>query len=137
MEILKVKVTKKRPRLDGKPAGWSVAVWWDDGACKYRLGGITWLPSTDELFAPGLRTPGGWIAIFKAGDYFWRALQGELRKTLIYRHHGPDPVPPKPLRKRCTNCGKGTTVRKSHRRTTDGRLLCRGCWWHQHGEEKD
>ena len=134
MEILKVKVTKKRPRLDGKPAGWSVAVWWDDGACKYRLGGITWLPSTDELFAPGLRTPGGWTPIFKAGDYFWRAVQGELRKTLIHRHHGPDAVPPKPKRNRCSNCGKMTAAIAVRRLA--GKLLCRGCWWHQHNENE-
>lgn len=86
---------KKRPRLDGKPAGWSVRVWWEDGACKYRLSGITWLPATEELFAPGHRAmrTGFWIPLFAASDYFWRAIQGELRKTLIYKRHGPNPTP--------------------------------------------
>jgi len=137
MQILKVKAIKKRPRLDDKPAGWSVSVWWDDGTCKYRLSGVTWLPPTEELFAPGLHTPGGWTPIFRAGDYFWRALRGELRKTLIHRHHGPNPTPPAVKRKRCSNCGKTTTVRKSHRRLTpDSKLLCRGCWWHQQTKEE-
>ncbi len=96
MQILKTTIARKRERLDGKPAGWSVGVWWDDGTCKFRIGGITWLPGTDELFAPGTRTPSGyWAALFSASDYFWRALRGELSKRLVAKWYGPNPIPAK------------------------------------------